>query len=103
MGILDGLLGQIGANVDIANMAAKVGISPEQAEQAVTALGLAHPEPGDTAEVAAANTGLSVDTLQQIIGHIGGEGSLASFANLMKQDGGAGGLLGGLGSLFGKS
>lgn len=100
MSMLDGLLGQLGGNVDIVNLAAKVGISPEQAEQAVQALGIAHPEPGDTAETAAASTGLGVDTMQQIIGHIGGEGSLAQFASLMKQDGGIGGMLSGLASQF---
>jgi hypothetical protein len=105
MGLLDGLLGQIGSNVDIDNLAAKVGLSPEQTEQAVHALGLAHPEPGDTAEVAAEQTGLPTDTLQQIIGHIGGEGSLAQFSSLLQGAGGEGlaGKLGGLASgLFGK-
>jgi hypothetical protein len=106
MGILDGLLGQIGSNVDIDNLAAKVGISPDQAEQAVHALGMAHPEPGDTAEVAAQQTGLPTSTLQEIIGHIGGEGSLAQFSSLLQGEAGQGimGKLGGLTSgLFGKS
>lgn len=104
MGLLDGLLSQVTENVDVANLAAKVGISPEQAEQAIAALGAAHPEPGDTVETAAAQTGLSSDVLQQIVGHIGGEGSLASFASLLKEQGGDGilGSLGGLASgLFG--
>ena len=58
-----------------------------------------------------------VDKLQEIIGHIGGEGSLGRFAQMVQQDGGAGILgaldrdgdgnplndLGGIaGSLFGK-
>ena len=29
MGILDGILGQITGNADVANLAAKVGLSPE--------------------------------------------------------------------------
>lgn len=98
MGLLDGLLSQVTENVDVANLAAKVGISPEQAEQAIAALGAAHPEPGDTVETAAAQTGLSSDVLQQIVGHIGGEGSLASFAALLKEQGGDG-ILGSLGGL----
>lgn len=101
MGLLDGLLGQITENVDVANLAAKVGISPEQAEQAIEALGIAHNEPGDTVTDAAAKTGLSADTLSQIVGHIGGEGALGRFAGLLQEQGG-GGLLGGLGSLLGK-
>lgn len=106
MGMLDGLLGQLGGNVDIENLATKVGLTPEQAEQAVHALGMAHPEPGDTAEVAAQQTGLPTDTMQQIIGHIGGEGSLAQFASLLQGEAGQGimGKLGGLASgLFGKA
>ena len=68
------------------------------------ALGLAHPEPGDTVATAAAQTGLSPDTLQEIVRHIGGEGSLAQFASLLEDQGGLADKLGGLASgLFGKS
>jgi hypothetical protein len=111
MGMLDGLLGQIAENVDVKNLAAKVGLTPEQVESAVTALGQAHTAPGDTVDTAASATGLSSDTLQQIVGHIGGEGALAQFASLLggaqgTQGEGEGvlGQLGGLASgLFGKS
>jgi hypothetical protein len=99
MGLLDGLLGQVAGNVDIQNLAAKVGLSPEQVEQGVHALGMAHPEPGDTVETAAANTGLPTDKLQEIVGHIGGEGSLAQFASLLQSAGGSEGLMGKLGGL----
>jgi hypothetical protein len=85
MGMLDGLLSQLGSNVDVQNMAAKVGISPEQAESAITALAQAHPEPGDTVETASQNTGLSTDILQQIVGHIGGEGSLGQFSSMLSE------------------
>ncbi|NDU78287.1 hypothetical protein GWI34_37705 [Actinomadura sp. DSM 109109] len=111
MGMLDGLLAQVSSNVDVANLAAKVGISPDQAEAAVQALGAAHHAPGDTVETAAENTGLSTDTLQEIVGHIGGEGSLGQFAQMIgaaggggaEGEGGAGGLLSGLaGKLFGR-
>lgn len=99
MSMLDGLLGQVTQNVDIKNLAAKVGLTPAQVEQAVHALGTAHPQPGDTVQTAAANTGLSSDVLQQIVGHIGGEGSLAQFASLL---GGAGGdgMLGKIGGML---
>ena len=109
MGLIDGLLAQLGGNFDIQNLATKIGLSPEQVEQGVHALGLAHQEPGDTAETAAAQTGLPVDKLQEMIDHIGGEGSLAQFASLLQglqgqgQEGGIAGALGGLASnLFGK-
>ena len=96
MSLLDGLLGQITENVDVQNLAAKIGLSPDQVESAIQALGHAHPQPGDTLTTAAANTGLPVDKLQEIIGHIGGEGSLARFASLLGEQGGD--LLGNLAS-----
>ncbi|OYY69373.1 hypothetical protein [Sphingomonas sp. 28-63-12] len=98
MSILDGLLGQVAQNVDIKNLAAKVGLTPEQVESAVAALGQAHPAPGDTVQTAASATGLSPDILQQIVGHIGGEGALAQFSSLLGGAGGAGvmGQIGGM-------
>ena len=48
MGMLDGLLGKISEHVDIANLATKVGLTPEQAQGAVAALGQSHGEAGDT-------------------------------------------------------
>jgi hypothetical protein len=104
MSLLDGLLGQLSGNVDIDNLAGKVGLSPDQVEQAVRALGAAHPQPGDTVQTAANQTGLPQDTLQQIVEHIGGEGALGRFAGLLNAEGGIGGTLSGLaGGLFGKS
>ncbi|MBA4042074.1 MAG: hypothetical protein C0474_09830 [Sphingobium sp.] len=97
MGMLDGLLAQLGPNLDIASMATKVGLSPEQAEMAVKALGMAHPEPGDTVASAASSTGLSPEILQQVVGMIGGEGALGSIAGMLggaAAEGGAGGVLG---------
>lgn len=105
MGLLDGLLAQVTQNVDVANLAAKVGISPEQAESAIAALAHAHTAPTDTVTTAAETTGLPADTLQQIVGHIGGEGSLSEFASLLHSPE-AEGVLGQLGGfaagLFGK-
>jgi len=104
--MLDGLLSQVAENVDVKNLAAKVGLTPEQVESAVTALGQAHTAPGDTVDTAAASTGLPAEILQQIVGHIGGEGALGKFAGLLNAQGGEGllGELGGLASgLFGKS
>jgi hypothetical protein len=104
MSLLDGILSQVTGNADIQNLAAKVGISPDQAESAVMALAKSHTEPGDTVEGAAASTGLGSDVLSQIVGHIGGEGSLGQFASLLNGAEGSGilGKLGGLASgLFG--
>ena len=84
MGLLDGILSQISEHADVGNMAAKLGIDPAIAEMAISALGAAHHAPGDTVETAAAKTGLAPDMLNQIVSSIGGEGSLAKFADMLK-------------------
>lgn len=85
MSVFDQILGQVAGNIDIQNLAAKVGLSPDQAESAVAALAAAHPAKGDTIETAASNTGLDAGVLQQIVSHIGGEGSLGQFASMLGQ------------------
>lgn len=83
MSIFDNILGQLGTPADIKNLAAKVGIDPAMAEKAIGALAAAHPAPGNTVSTAAAKTGLDASTLEQIVGHIGGEGSLGRFATMV--------------------
>lgn len=100
MGILDGLLSQLGGdNADVANLAAKVGLSPEHVEMAVQALAKFHPMDVDTAEGASAETGIPTDKLQEIIGHIGGEGALGRYASMLQGEGGIGNIAS---NIFGK-
>ena len=96
MGIFDSILGQVSEHVDVANMASKLGIDPALAEQAIAALGQAHHEPGDTVAGAAAKTGLDAGVLSQIVAQIGGEGSLGQFAQILKDNPQASGILGSL-------
>lgn len=94
MSLFDSILSQVGSNVDVANMATKLGIDKETAEKAIAALGKAHGEPGDTVEGASAATGLDSGILSQIVGQIGGEGSLGQFAELIKGNSALSGLAG---------
>ena len=100
MSILNGILGQVSDSATVQNLAAKVGLTPEQVEQAITALGKAHTAPGDTVSTAAQQTGLPQDKLSEIVGHIGGEGALGRFASLLEQEGGVGSILGGISKVF---
>jgi ATP phosphoribosyltransferase regulatory subunit HisZ len=100
MSILNSILGQVSETATVQNLAAKVGFTPEQVEQAVAALGQAHMSEGDTVTTAAERTGLPQDKLNEIVGHIGGEGALGRFASLLQEDGAAGGILGSISKMF---
>ena len=100
MSILDGILNQVSGTATVQNLAAKVGLTPEQVERAVAALGQAHTSEGDTVTTAAEQTGLPQDKLSEIVGHIGGEGALGRFASLLVQDGEAGSILGSFSKLI---
>lgn len=94
MSLFDTILGQVSEHADVANLATKLGLDPSVAEKAIAALGQAHQEPGDTVAGAAAKTGLDTGVLSQIVSQIGGEGSLTEFANILKDNPNASGLLG---------
>jgi hypothetical protein len=86
MGLFDGILGQVGEHADVGSLAGKLGIDPAMAEKAIAALGVAHPQPGDTAQLAAQKTGLDMGTIQQIMGALGGEGGLSALAGQIASD-----------------
>lgn len=89
MSFLDSMLGQVSGSATVQNLAAKVGLTPEQVESAVTALGQAHAQEGDTVQAASEATGLPTDKLNDIVQHIGGEGSLGQFASILTSQGGS--------------
>ena len=66
MSLLNTILGQVSENATVQNLAAKVGLSPEQAEQAIAALGQAHTQPGDTVETASQNTGIQPTSYRRL-------------------------------------
>ena len=116
MSLLDTLLGQAG-NLDIADIAQQAGIDPALAQQAVGALAAAHNEPGDTVDMAAQQTGIDANTLNSVVGALGGHEGLGNIVSLAEQNpqlvqgilgalgggagsGGLGGLIGGLAGAF---
>lgn len=86
MSLLDSLLGQLSGQVDVAGLAARVGIDPATAQSAITALGQAHSQEGDTVETAAAQTGIAPETLQQIIGALGGVQGLGQVSQMLQEN-----------------
>jgi hypothetical protein len=101
MSIFDSILGSTGGKApDIDNLASNVGISPEMAEQAIVALGLAHQGPGDTVQSAAQATGLDASIIGKIVTQIGGEESLGHFSQVTISNSQAGGLFGSLADRF---
>ncbi|MBA4764150.1 MAG: hypothetical protein H2048_01540 [Erythrobacter sp.] len=86
MSLFDQLLGAAHDHPTVKNMAEKLGIDAATAEKAIAALGEAHHEDGDTVELAAGKTGLDSGLLNQIVGQVGGEGSLARFIQILDAD-----------------
>ena len=89
MGLFDKILGHAHDHPTLKNLANKLGIEQEQAEQAIAALAEAHQQDGETVSLAAQRTGLSEGTLQQIVEQIGGEGSLTQFHQILERDDGS--------------
>jgi hypothetical protein len=88
MSLLDSILGQVSETATVQNLAVKIGLTPEQVESAVAALGRAHGQEGDTVQRASETTGLPTDKLNEIVDHIGGEAALGRFASMLDGEGG---------------
>ena len=93
MSLLDGIMKQAGSDGAVRAIAEKFGIDPSMAETAIAALGKAHPEPGDTVNIAAAKTGLDAGVLTQIVEQIGGNGMLDKLSEQLRSNPQAAGLL----------
>ncbi|MDE1466300.1 hypothetical protein [Aurantiacibacter sp. D1-12] len=86
MSIFDQILGAAHDHPTVKNMADKLGIDQETAEKAIAALTEGHQAEGDTLDVAADKSGIDKGVLGQVMEHVGGEGSLNSFMQILDQD-----------------
>lgn len=98
MDLMNSILSQVAGNATVDGLAAKVGLTPQQVQQAIAALAQAHSagtaNPQETVNAAADQTGLPQDKLHEIVGELGGHGALSQVAAMLPE--GAGGLMGGL-------
>lgn len=99
MGMFDELLGNAGGLADIA---ARLGVSPEQMQGLMTEIGgrIAHGETDISALAAtAAEYGVSADSLQELMGQFGGPEAIMSKIGGMFDRDGDGNPLGELGAI----
>ncbi|MGB3753687.1 MAG: hypothetical protein WA954_07290 [Parerythrobacter sp.] len=86
MSLFDSILGAAHDHPTVKNLADKIGVDPATAEKAIAGLASAHKEEGDTVELAAGKTGIDAGILGQVREHIGGEGSLGKFMQILDAD-----------------
>lgn len=87
MDFLNNIVGQLGGVDKIAGLAKQVGLSEEQVQSAMAALGKAAPQPGDTVASAAETTGLPMDKLNDLLAQVGGEDALKKVTGFLDRDG----------------
>jgi len=93
MGLLDGILGAVTGGDGTDAIAEKLGIDPQLVETAISALGAAHDEPGDTVDLAAGKSGIDRGTLASVTEMLGGEDALGKVSGMMKDNPDAAGML----------
>ena len=86
MSIFDQILGAAHNHPTIKNMADKLGIDQATAERAIAALTEGHHADTDTVETAAQRSGIDAGILNQVLEHVGGEGSLTSVMQMLDKD-----------------
>lgn len=86
MSLFDKILGAAHDHPTVKNMAEKLGIDSATAEKAIAALAEAHHQDGDTVGLAANKTGIDESVLVGVREHVGGEGSLGKFMQILDAD-----------------
>ncbi|APE29196.1 hypothetical protein [Aurantiacibacter gangjinensis] len=86
MSIFDQIKNAAHNHPTVKNMAEKIGIDQETAERAIAALTEGHHAEGDTMQVAADKSGIDQGVLSQVMEHVGGEGSLQNFMQILDRD-----------------
>lgn len=84
MSILDSALREVTRNATVQNLATNAGAVAKYSRTAIAAAGQAHTQEADAVGDACAATGLPPGELNEIVDHIGGEGSLSRFASLFE-------------------
>lgn len=87
MAMVDQLLSKLGSNVDVQAISQRVGLPPDKIESAITALGAAHGQQGDTVQNAADRTGIEPGKIEQIVQQLGGEAQLSKISSFLGQSG----------------
>lgn len=87
MAAVNEILSQLGSAQDVTQIADRVGLPSDKVEQAISALGAAHGQQGDTVQQAADSTGIEPGKIQQVMQQIGGEGALSRVSSLLGQSG----------------
>ena len=100
MSIFDSVRNAAHDHPTVKNLAEKLGIDQEMAEKAIAALAAGHQADGDTVENASRESGISNDILSNVLEHIGGEGSLTGFMQILSDDH-DGNVLNKVGGMFG--
>jgi hypothetical protein len=97
MGILDGLLGNAAGNIDIADLASKVGLTPDDlkngAESMLSKLAGGSHDAASAATATAAETGISLDSLTSLLPTLAASFGHADVGGLLGSLQGSGGLL----------
>ena len=82
MAMLDNMLVEMGSEGDVQAIADRVGLPVAKVEEAIAALGVAHPQPGDAVITASDSTGVPVSKISAILNLLGGREALPGLSSL---------------------